>query len=29
MRNGSLLVQAHSYGLMENVRISLCILSHN
>ena len=24
MRNGSLLVQAHSYGFMENVCISLC-----
>ena len=29
MRNGSLLVQAHSYGFTENVRISLCILSCN
>jgi hypothetical protein len=29
MRSGSLLVQAHSYGFMENVRISLCILSCN
>ena len=29
IRNGSLLVQAHSYGFMESVRISLCILSCN
>ena len=29
MRNGSLLVQAHSYGFMESVRILLCILSCN
>ena len=28
-RNGSLLVGVHSYGFMENVRISLCILSCN
>jgi hypothetical protein len=27
MRNGNLLVQAHSYGFMENVCILLCILS--
>ena len=27
MRNGSVLVQAHCYGFMENVRISLCIPS--
>ena len=29
MQNGSHLVQAHSYGFMESVRVSLCILSCN